>query len=504
MKILTSFLIIIYGLFYFAMNTTYATQSVTEDTCKVSIEPFTMTFGPFLQQPSDTSMTMVWLVNRLAIPYVWFGINATNEKSVYNSQHGLVNGCEQLCKVTLSDLDPGTTYQYQAVSKELVVSGNGRDDVAFYDDLRTYKSRSCTFKTFAQDSSCSFVILNDLAGHIDLMDSLLSIINVDSLDFIVFNGNMLNAVENVDQIGNEFLEPCVRLFATKIPFIFVRGNQECRGAMAHHFSDYVGSRDGNHYFSFNHGSTHFIILDSGGEKEDSHTDYLGLADFQNYRNEQTVWLENDIQSENFKSAEFRIVLSHLPFYGGDNGFGEQDIRSKWGSIINQANIDLMLCGHSDEYRRIHSDSQQNNYPILIGSGSALGAATVMKVDVNKDRIKVTVIRGDGTVLDQYSLEGLSDVPSTTRSIPCRFSLMQNYPNPFNPLTYIKYSIPRTDWVTLKLYNILGKEIKTLIHCTQPAGDYTIQFDASNLPNGVYMYKLETGQYSAIKKLTLLK
>ena len=85
-----------------------------------------------------------------------------------------------------------------------------------------------------------------------------------------------------------------------------------------------------------------------------------------------------------------------------------------------------------------------------------------------------------------------------------FELYQNYPNPFNPTTTIKYSIPGNDYVKLKVFSLLGEEVKTLVDDYQTRGNYVIVFDGSELSNGIYLYKLETSDFSAFKKLILIK
>lgn len=85
-----------------------------------------------------------------------------------------------------------------------------------------------------------------------------------------------------------------------------------------------------------------------------------------------------------------------------------------------------------------------------------------------------------------------------------YSLSQNYPNPFNPSTTISYSIKEAGLVQLKVFDILGKEVTELVNKNQEPGNYNLTFDASNLPSGIYFYRLTSGNYSAIKKLILLK
>ncbi len=107
-------------------------------------------------------------------------------------------------------------------------------------------------------------------------------------------------------------------------------------------------------------------------------------------------------------------------------------------------------------------------------------------------------------LAQYVKDNPVGVTETTAKLPSNFELQQNYPNPFNPTTNIRYDIPKASKVTLKIYDILGREVTTLVNTFQSPGRYTVRFNAQNLASGVYFYQLNAGSYTAIKKLMLLK
>jgi hypothetical protein len=85
-----------------------------------------------------------------------------------------------------------------------------------------------------------------------------------------------------------------------------------------------------------------------------------------------------------------------------------------------------------------------------------------------------------------------------------FELLQNYPNPFNPATTIKYQIPELNFVTLKIYDVLGSEVVTLVNEEKLVGSYELEFNATDLPSGVYLYKLQAGSFVETKKMILLK
>lgn len=134
-------------------------------------------------------------------------------------------------------------------------------------------------------------------------------------------------------------------------------------------------------------------------------------------------------------------------------------------------------------------------------------------DGNMSSANPVLFKEDGSAKPAYYavqkvLEDGATAVENFEQLPVVFSLEQNFPNPFNPTTTIKYSIPAElhngIMVQLKVYDILGREVATLVNKKQNAGFYNVQFDASNLSTGVYVYRLQAGNYIASKKLLLLK
>ncbi|MCG6915677.1 T9SS type A sorting domain-containing protein, partial [bacterium BMS3Abin03] len=93
---------------------------------------------------------------------------------------------------------------------------------------------------------------------------------------------------------------------------------------------------------------------------------------------------------------------------------------------------------------------------------------------------------------------------TTQNSPDEFKLFPNYPNPFNPITKISWQSPIGGWQSLKVYDILGKEVATLVDEEKPAGSFEIKFDASGLPSGVYFYQLKAGNFIKTNKMILIR
>jgi hypothetical protein len=113
-------------------------------------------------------------------------------------------------------------------------------------------------------------------------------------------------------------------------------------------------------------------------------------------------------------------------------------------------------------------------------------------------------------ISQYQMYGISvnNITSVKNevltAIPANYSLRQNFPNPFNPSTTINYSLPHSGNVKLTVYNSIGSKVATLVNEYKTAGNYSVQFNGSNLASGIYLYRLESGSYSAVKKFIILK
>ena len=110
-----------------------------------------------------------------------------------------------------------------------------------------------------------------------------------------------------------------------------------------------------------------------------------------------------------------------------------------------------------------------------------------------------------SVLNKFgTVDPITGIKQVDKNVPASFELSQNYPNPFNPSTVIKYSVPNAHLVTLKVYNLLGQQVATLINKQQNPGNYEVTFDASKLASGIYFYNLQAGSFNATKKMILVK
>jgi hypothetical protein len=112
--------------------------------------------------------------------------------------------------------------------------------------------------------------------------------------------------------------------------------------------------------------------------------------------------------------------------------------------------------------------------------------------------------GTTFLVDDVAFAGTVNSVTQLSTTPGSFALEQNFPNPFNPSTTIRFSIPHESFVVLEVFTLLGQPVAQLLQERKPAGDYSVTFDASGLPSGMYVYQLRTGEHHAVRRMLLMK
>jgi photosystem II stability/assembly factor-like uncharacterized protein len=148
-----------------------------------------------------------------------------------------------------------------------------------------------------------------------------------------------------------------------------------------------------------------------------------------------------------------------------------------------------------------SNTENGKIQFAAAGLTTLTEGTIANIELTiKNKETVATISGNVRLNSELA----SDISTKIREIPTEFLLLQNYPNPFNPTTVIKYSIPRLSEVTLKIYDILGREVEKLVDEEKSPGQYEVKFNAKGLASGVYFYRLQAGSFSDTKKFILMK
>jgi hypothetical protein len=229
----------------------------------------------------------------------------------------------------------------------------------------------------------------------------------------------------------------------------------------------------------------------------------------------TVWITGPGTLQTGQSAIYSIHLT-----GGPKVKGGYNVTSRFGSLAAIDSFSKIIDAElTHNFPRSFNSNDTISWNFKYTSSTTSGTDTIYSVaqSVNGDEIPTDLDRwnfGNNfvvTVVPPVKVEDETELASMG------FDLKQNYPNPFNPSTKIRYAIPllggaRGGFVTLKVYNLLGNEVVTLLNEYKPAGNYEVEFSArgrqavgsQQMANGIYYYKLTVGNYSETKKMLLLR
>ena len=205
---------------------------------------------------------------------------------------------------------------------------------------------------------------------------------------------------------------------------------------------------------------------------------------------------------------FAITNNNSPLPVGLKSFTSttnlRDVNLKWvtENEVNNSGFEILRCAQNDNGGQ--NDNTWAKVGFMNGNGTKNSPTnytfTDTKLNSGKYKYRLKQIDNNGN-FEYFDLSGVVEI-----GIPVKFNLSQNYPNPFNPTTKIDFDLPQDSKVSIKVYDISGKEVSTLVNDVRTAGYYTVLFDASNLSSGVYFYRIMTGdgKFVMTKKLLLMK
>ncbi|MDP2207556.1 MAG: T9SS type A sorting domain-containing protein [Bacteroidota bacterium] len=183
-----------------------------------------------------------------------------------------------------------------------------------------------------------------------------------------------------------------------------------------------------------------------------------------------------------------------------------DVLIQWSTISEINNYGFYVQRRSDNqpsFTDVENSFTQGNGTTLEPQSYTFKDNTVVTPGIYHYRLRQ--LDNDGLEHFTFSVSINVSMLSVSETVPLEFRLYQNYPNPFNPVTKLNFSLEKSGYTTLKVYNILGQAVRTLFEANAEAGKlYVVNFDASNLPSGLYFYKLQSGNNVEIKKMVLMK
>ena len=269
---------------------------------------------------------------------------------------------------------------------------------------------------------------------------------------------------------------------------------------------------GGHYGTKN--DQHYVLFSASGY------DFIAIFFEYNTDPEESVlvWADSLLNTYSTRRA---IIVSHYIIDAGIQGNWGTQGQAIYEGLNDNPNLFLMLCGHKSA-EGIRQDSTINgnivytllsDYQYYPNGGN--GFLRIMEFSPINNTIQVKTY---SPTLNQYETKGSSQFTliydmqlliTPVELLPKIFALHQNYPNPFNPVTTLRYDLPENAMINITIYDMLGKQVKTLVNQTQDAGYKSVIWDATNdygkpVSAGIYLYQVQAGEYISTKKMVLLK
>ena len=365
-----------------------------------------ITYGPYIQSVTKESVTIVWATDKTAISWVE---TAPNDKMHFYGEerpkfYQTVLGRKLPTKLhSITIPNPNTNgdaaFRYRAFSQEITSNKGGKTMYGRVASTRIYAYRHIYVKTLDYNKeSVNFIVMNDQHGNDGVIEILNKRVNRKTTDAVLFCGDMASSdveKQNVS-VFHKISGRCINLKNAEtplheVPCFMVRGVNESVGKLGMNYMQHFPTATGKPYYTVRYGSTCFIVLDSGCDQKDK----TSGNDFESYRKEQAAWLEKALQSEEVKSAKFKVALMHIPPVAGASAVSK-DLHSLFVPMLEKAGLTLMICGYTHA-NQMHKESKKCSFPILEN-----GCSTLVNLRATQSKLDVVVEDFDGNVVNKYA------------------------------------------------------------------------------------------------------
>ena len=436
---------------------------------------------PYLQAVTPNSIYVLVECTTADTVLVDFGFGVTYGLSARTSVISLTTAspATYVHKVKLTGLIPDTVYHYRATQTGSVSSDNW---------FRTALLGTRGFR---------FAWTADSRTNSTIFDAITSSLLARQPEFLLVGGDVcVSSAYSAWQ--TEFFRPNALALISHVPFFFATGNHEVWATNSMAFTRAPESPSNSQdYFSFDYGDVHILLLDTEISYAPGSPQY--------------IFAQNDLAGV---SGKWKIVACHKPAYCSGGHGEDSGMKTMTTNIFEPSGVDLVISGHSHFYQH---NVVHNIAHLVVGTSGAPwyvptnASYTVKSIedynyavfDVLPTVLRITVYNSSDVVLDTLQLLKPTNMVGTTGQ-KSGFRLMQNYPNPFNPSTTIRYQLPTRSHVTVKVSDVLGNDVATLVDRTQESGDQSVVFNGTNLSSGIYFYTLQADDFRETGKLVLMR
>ena len=356
---------------------------------------------PHVQLLGADSVGVAWMTAVKATGRVtWSQDNWRTERAAVYGRDGLLDADTFAHKAVLEGVDLHKPIQYRVHSRRI-----GKFNVYGID----YAGEEVTYESLVNaplppGGTLSWAMLNDIHDNLKIFDCFLPHLS-DVPTMCIFNGDVMEDLTYEEKFKRDFLNPFARVSQERhLPVWFLRGNHETRGQLARRLRDYINLPRNRYYGAVTLNDVRFVFVDTGEDKPDDTPVYQGVNDFDGYIARETVWLKDEVASQEWKSARARIAVQHIPPQLSEGGWSPKLKRlDALNEVWKVANVTLMMSAHLHWWGWLNAWPGRP-YPLVVGGGPRLGNpakhdnATLTKCRLEGSRLSVKVLDQTGKIV----------------------------------------------------------------------------------------------------------
>ena len=370
----------------------------------VSSAQMTLRVKPFVQIVGDNRMGVSWLVTGNAFGEVKWRQQCDDWTKAYYAVDGLREANTPIQRARLSGYNPALPLDIEAASSEMLSFRVYR--APEYGEAVTNRPPQVA-ALMNTDGETSFAVFTDCHSRTNCYPELLPKLG-EGLRFVVLAGDNLSDPPTEQAAIDGLFAPMAWFTEQGLACLFLRGNHETRGAFARELKRYLVLPDDRYYGAMTLGQLRLIWLDCGEDKADDSKEYYGLNDFAPYMRAQLEWLKQELASEAFKRATWRIVITHIPPEWNNEESkkwqGSERMNTQFAPLLSKAGVTAMICGHTHKPELL-PPSEKEGYgfkgPVFIGGSWPVEKQVVTRVDASRARLHITMINSEGEIVEAF-------------------------------------------------------------------------------------------------------
>lgn len=292
-----------------------------------------ITYKPVVYAVED-KYQIVFSTNSEATGWVEIG-----ENSYYDTYNGSTKTFSKVHKIEVPMNVLDNAKEYTVHTQRTIYAG------PFGGWLGRDISLSTNFKPVDTSDGIQYLSFSDV--HMNDRQTAKTASYIENYDFLILIGDLISDVETFDD-ANFNNKVAYEITKGEIPVVYARGNHDVKGRYAEELDKFVGSKDGKFYYNFYFDNIYGLVLDIGEDHDDDWWEYYGTSHYDEYRDEQLEFLDNELDKKNYEHYDYHLVACHIPVVFVNYRKNHVDIKKELTNKLNQMDIDMFVCGHQHD------------------------------------------------------------------------------------------------------------------------------------------------------------